>query len=51
MRTRFAGALAIVTLVAASLVWFTTPGRAADGDISGTITSAAGPEEGGVGHR
>ena len=46
MRTRFAGVLAIVTLVAASLVWFAAPGRAAEGDISGAITSSAGPEEG-----
>jgi hypothetical protein len=38
--------LAIVALVAVTLVWFSTPGRAAEGDISGTITSSSGPEEG-----
>ena len=46
MRTRCAGVFALVMLVAAALVWFATPGRAAEGDIRGTITSSAGPEEG-----
>ena len=46
MRNRFAGVVTLAMLVAASLVWFTLPGRAAEGDISGTITSSNGPEEG-----
>ncbi len=46
MRTRFAGVLAIAVLVSVSLVWFTTPGRAAEGDISGTVTSSNGSEAG-----
>ena len=46
MRNRFAGVVTLAMLVAASLVWFTLPGPAAEGDISGTITSSNGPEEG-----
>jgi hypothetical protein len=46
MRTRIASVLGIAMLVAVSLVWLTTPGRAAEGDISGTITSSNGSEEG-----
>ena len=46
MRNRLARVLTLAVLVATSLVWFTLSGRAAEGDISGTITSANGPEEG-----
>ena len=46
MENRLAGMLICVVLVAGSLVWFTEAGRAAEGDISGTITSSTRPEEG-----
>ena len=46
MGNRLAGMLTCVLLVGGSLVWFTLPGRAAESDISGTITSSNGPEEG-----
>ncbi len=43
---RIAGALATSALVGLSLVWASVPGRAAEGDIAGTVTSAQGPEVG-----
>ena len=46
MGNRLAGMLTCVLLVGGSLVWFTLPGRAAESDISGTITSSNGSEEG-----
>ena len=46
MKNRFAGASIVALLVAVALVSFTAPGRAAEGDISGVVTSANGPEEG-----
>ena len=46
MRNRLASVLTLAVLVVTSLVWFTLPGRAAEGDISGTVTSSNGPEEG-----
>ena len=46
MRNRLAGVLTLAVLVVGSLVWFTLPGRAAVGDISGTIPSSNGPEAG-----
>ena len=46
MRNRLAGMLTCVVLVVGSLVWFTEDGRAAEGDIRGTITSSSGPEAG-----
>ena len=46
MRNRLAGVLIVPVVVATSLVWFTLPGRAAEGDISGTVTSENGPEAG-----
>jgi len=46
MRNRLAGVLTVAVLVALSLTWFTRPGRAAEDDISGTITSSNGPEAG-----
>ena len=46
MRNRLAGMLTCVVLVVGSLVWFTEDGRAAEGDIRGTITSSIGPEAG-----
>ena len=46
MGNRLAGMLICVLLVGGSLVWFTLPGRAAESDISGTITSSNGPEKG-----
>ena len=46
MGNRLTGMLTCVVLVGGSLVWFTLPGRAAEGDIIGTITSSNGSEEG-----
>ena len=46
MGNRLTGMLTCVVLVGGSLVWFTLPGRAAEGDITGTITSSNGSEEG-----
>ncbi|MEE2612949.1 MAG: carboxypeptidase-like regulatory domain-containing protein [Acidobacteriota bacterium] len=46
MGNRLTGMLICVVLVGGSLVWFTLPGRAAEGDITGTITSSNGSEEG-----
>ena len=46
MKNRFAGASIVALLVSVALVSFTAPGRAAEGDISGVVTSANGPEEG-----
>ena len=46
MRNRHAGLLTLAVFLAAALLWSTLPGRAAEDDISGTITSLAGPEEG-----
>jgi len=46
MKEYLAGATVLVVLVAASLVWSTVASQAADGYISGSITSANGPEEG-----
>ena len=43
---RIAGALATSALVGLSLVWASAPGRAAEGDIAGTVTSSQGPEAG-----
>ena len=45
MGNRLAGMLTCLVLVG-SMVWFTEPGRAAEGDITGTITSSSGPEAG-----
>jgi len=46
MRKRFAGALAAAVLVGTLVISLTTPGRAADGTITGTVTSPGGPEAG-----
>ena len=46
MRNRLAGVLTVAVLVAVSLTWVTLPGRAAEDDIGGTITSSHGPEAG-----
>ena len=46
MGNRLTGMLTCVVLVGGALVWFTLPGRAAEGDITGTITSSNGSEEG-----
>ena len=46
MRNRLASVWILPVVVATSLVWFTLPGRAAEGDISGTVTSEDGPEAG-----
>ncbi|MEE2964956.1 MAG: carboxypeptidase regulatory-like domain-containing protein [Acidobacteriota bacterium] len=43
---RFAGGLMVAALVGASVFWLTTPGRAADGAITGAVTSSNGPEAG-----
>ena len=46
MRNRFASALAVAALAGMSLLWGTESGRAADGTISGAVTSANGAEAG-----
>ena len=46
MGHRVAGILPCVVLMGGWLVWFTLPGQAAEGDISGTIASSHGPEAG-----
>ncbi|MEO2194750.1 MAG: carboxypeptidase regulatory-like domain-containing protein [bacterium] len=46
MVKRFAGGLMVAALVGASVFWLTTPGRAADGAITGAVTSSNGPEAG-----
>jgi hypothetical protein len=46
MRKRFAGALAAAVLIGTLVISLATPGRAADGTLTGTVTSADGPEAG-----
>ena len=46
MVKRFAGALVVAALVGTAVLWLTTPGRAADGAITGAVTSSNGPEAG-----
>ena len=43
---RIAGALSTAAAIGAALVWLSVSGRAAEGDISGVVTSANGPEAG-----
>ncbi len=46
MKKRFAGSLAVAALAGTSVLWLTTSGRAAEGTITGTVTSTSGPEAG-----
>ena len=46
MGKRFAGAVAAAVLVGLFVISLTTAGRAAEGTITGTVTSAGGPEAG-----
>lgn len=46
MGHRVAGILPYVVVLVGWLVWFPLSGQAAEGDISGTITSSHGPEQG-----
>ena len=46
MVKRFAGAAVVAALVGTAVLWLTTPSRAADGAITGAVTSSNGPEAG-----
>jgi hypothetical protein len=46
MVKRFAGAAVVAALVGTAVLWLTTPSRAADGPITGAVTSSNGPEAG-----
>ena len=46
MGNRFAGVLAVTALVGVSFLWLTVSGRAAEGTITGAVTSENGPEAG-----
>ena len=46
MVKRFAGTLVVAALVGTAVLWLTTPSRAADGAITGAVTSSNDPEAG-----